>query len=264
MILAGERPVKCEESVVGSSDIRFDSEVDRLDWLIHEVEKRAKDATVTIPDPESLDVFVVMSSWLALALSQAEAVLLLITHDLSTGAGPLQRALWELWIEWRFLLKQKDHALNAAKVTLNAELEALDAFEKMPIIAKGGRLARVQRQVKAFEAQHPEAAAQVRTQRKNRKFHWSGLSRSAMERELAPGAAVYRLLSWDAHAVMGPVRDVAVRRTATTVHFEFGRQETPADVNRSAWASGGVLFYMYNDFAKMWGLSPIIVPKSPG
>lgn len=239
----------------------FDSEVHRLDWLIRQIEERLKGRRIAPPATELLNAFVVTSLWLDAVLAQAKAILLLSTQGLSAAIGPLQRSLWELWIEWRYFLKSGDRAENAAKVMLNAEIEALEFLDKHPGVLSVDMLRRLQRHTTEFELEHPEASAAIREQRKKRKFHWSGISRAAMELTLAPDAAVYQILSWDAHAVMGPIRDVSIDLKDGVATFEFGRKEDESDINRYAWASGGVLFYVYNDFASLWGLPPIVLPK---
>ncbi len=225
----------------------FKSEVHRLDWLIRQVEGHMRNRSIDPPSPELLDVFVVAGSWLDAGLNQAKAILLLLTQDLSAAVGPLQRALWELWIEWRYFLKHGDRALNAAKVMLNARLEALEFLEARPGKLDPATAKRLRREIGEFELQHPHASARIREQRRTRKYHWSGISRSEMERALAHDSTIYRVLSWDAHAVMGPIRDVRIDK------------KDESDINRHAWTCGGVLFYMYSDFAQMWGLPRVVL-----
>lgn len=49
------------------------------------------------------------------------------------------------------------------------------------------------------------AVEEVEGQRLRRRFHWTGKSRSELERELPPGIQYYALLSWIAHGSLGPV-----------------------------------------------------------
>jgi hypothetical protein len=89
-----------------------------------------------------------------------------------------------------------------------------------------------------------------------------------VEREIGAGwrraqsAVVYKILSWDAHAVVGPIRDVSVGVRGDRVTSRFGRREDESDIERHAWMSGGVLFYIYNDFARMWGLPAVVPPNA--
>jgi len=239
----------------------FDSETQRLDWLIQHIEEQVRGCDGPQVAPDLIEVFVVTSAWLNAALTQAKAILLLITKGLPEAVGPAQRALYELWIDWRFLLRHGDRAFNAAKVRMNAMLEALDSFEKRPDTLEPSELAESKLRLQEFEARYPHASVEVRAQRGKRKYHWSGMSRSEMERTLGGSVFVYQFLSWHAHGVMGTIRDLSFEVNDGVAHFRFGRQESESGVNRCAWMNGGVLYYIYNDFAHLWGLPPVVLPS---
>jgi len=78
-----------------------------------------------------------------------------------------------------------------------------------------------------------------------------------MERSLSGSDVVYRLLSWEAHGVVGPIRDVLLELDEDGGRSKFGQQLRESDVNQMAWIARGVLFHIYNDFARMWGLPPL-------
>jgi hypothetical protein len=240
----------------------FDSEIQRLDWLIRQVEKCVKGRDEPQVAPELVEVFVVTSTWLNTALAESKAILLLVMQGLAEAVGPLQRALWELWIEWRYCLRHGDRSLNAAKVILNAMLEALEPFEGQAGVFEASVLARLKGSAQEFEAQHARAAVELRAQRQKRRYHWSGLSRSEMERTLGGNPLIYRMLSWDAHAVVSVIRDASFELTDTVARFHFGREASQSDANWLAFANGGVLFYIYNDFAQLWGLPPVVLPHA--
>jgi hypothetical protein len=182
---------------------------------------------------------------------------------LEAGVGPNIRALWELWIEWRYFLRQRDRGLCADKVILQAKLEFIRWCEKRPVTLNIPTVASLPRRLREFELQHPQASAEIKFQRQKGKFHWSGKSRAAIERELAGGDnTAYEFFSWDAHAVMRPIRDVSIDIRDGVATLSFGRQQSERDVELLDWTSGGVLFYMYNDFANLWGLPPVVLPKT--
>jgi hypothetical protein len=240
----------------------FDSEIQRLDWLIRQIEERASRGVQPQVSPELLMVFTVTGTWLNRALAQAKAILLLTTQGLAEAVGPPQRALWELWIDWRYLLNRGDRPLNAANATLSAMLEGLDVFETHLGTCHPTTLARLKRHVQQFEAEYPAASAEVRAQREKRRYHWSGVSRSEMERTVSGAAVVYKLLSWEAHGAVSPIRDVSFELNDDLARFRFGRQQSESDLDRLSWMVGGVLFYIYNDFAQLWGLPPVVVPHA--
>jgi hypothetical protein len=243
----------------------FESEIHRLNWLIERIEERVTNChNITPPDsPGSVELLVVTSSWMVTCLTQAKAVLTLLVEDLQAGAGPLFRTLWELWIDWRYLLRVGNRCINASKVLLNAQLEALEYFETLPQAVEPGQLSRIRANIQKFEREHAGASKQIREQREKGRHHWSGLTYSAMERELAPGPSLYRPLSWEAHAVMGPIRDVAVNVAEDATYFQFAQRDENTVLNQSflAFSSGGALFYIYNEYADMWGLPAIDLLK---
>lgn len=259
------KPAEAECRANDHNGLIFESEIHRLDWLIQQIEERvSKGHNITPPDwAESAEVFVVTSSWMEACLIQAKAILALLGEELHAGAGPLNGALWGLWIDWRYFLRVGDRRINAAKVLLSAQLEALEYFETIPGALQADQIARIRASVQRFESEHPEASAQIRQQRQTGRYHWSGLSRTSMERKLAPGPSVYRPLSWEAHAVMGPIRDVAVNVEDDVISMRFGQEEKNTILNQRFLprSSGGVLFYIYNEYADMWGLPAIVLPK---
>jgi hypothetical protein len=240
----------------------FDSETKRLDRLIQQIEMSVNGGVEPQVAPDLLMVFTVTGTWLNLALTRAKAILLLATQGLAEAVGPLVRALWELWTEWQYLLNHGDRALNAAKVTLSAMLEGLDVFEAHLGTRQPTTLARLKQAVQEFEAGYPRASDEVRAQRGKRKYHWSGLSRSEMERSVSGTAVVYKLLSWEAHGVPCPVRDVLLELNDEVRRSWFGQQLRESDVNRPVWIAHGVLFHVYNDFAHLWGLPPVVPPQA--
>jgi len=240
----------------------FESEIHRLYWIIGEVEEQLANRDVP-PQAEQLpDVFMVTSLWLNSVLTQAKGILLLITQGLPGAVGPLQRALWEHWTEWRYLLNHGDRGLNAAKVNLNAMLEALDHAEAQAGTLEPSMLARLERTVQEFEAQHPRASTEVRAQRKKDKFHWSGMSRAVLEQTVGGSTFAHQYLSWEADGIMGPIRDISIEPNGEVPNLRFGRQKDESEINQNAWISGVVLFYMYDEFARMWGFPPIVTPDA--
>jgi hypothetical protein len=240
----------------------LDSEIKRLDRLIQQIEGCVNGGVEPRVPPELLMVFTVTGTWLNRALTQAKAILLLATQGLAEAVGPLVRALWELWTEWQYLLNHGDRALNAAKVTLSATLEGLAVFEAHLGTRRPTTLARLKQAVQEFEAGYPAASAEVRAQREKRRYHWSGLSRSEMERTVSGTAVVYKLLSWEAHGVPCPVRDVLLELDDQVGRSRFGQQLRESDVSRSARVARDVLLHIYNEFARLWGLPPVVPPEA--
>jgi hypothetical protein len=240
----------------------FESEIHRLDWLIQQIEERVTQESLPPVDAELLVLFSVTGAWFNTALTRTRAILMLLEHGLQEAAGPLQRALWELWTDWHYLLKHGDRIRNALKVRLNAMVEAVESLDNQQHKLPPPMLVQMKQDVQEFEAQYPDVSAEVRAQRKKRKFHWSGLIRSERERTFSGGTFVYQYLSWEAHGIMNPIRDVSWDFNDEIARFRFGRRETESEIDQVACMSGGVLFYIYNDFAQLWGLLPVVLPDA--
>lgn len=56
---------------------------------------------------ENLAVHLVTTSWLETSKRYGEAIRVLLAAKQQGALGPLERALWEMWINWRYLL---DHS----------------------------------------------------------------------------------------------------------------------------------------------------------
>ncbi|MBZ5513958.1 MAG: DUF5677 domain-containing protein [Acidobacteriia bacterium] len=239
----------------------FKSEAERLDWLIGQVEVHASNATLPCPDPQNVEVFHVTASWLERCVALAKGVSVLVGENLYGAAGVVRRCLWELWIDWRYLLRVGDRRQNAAKVLFNTQVEVLEFMEVHHDKFDSEYLAKLRRNLLDFESRNANASAEVRRQRQRGRYHWSGLSHSAMERALGPGPGIYGPLSWDVHSAVSTIRDVLIDLSDDSVFFQFGQTEANTRPDFVLFSSGGVLFYIYNEFAEMWGLHRIALPE---
>ena len=238
-------------------DSVFESEGARLAWLINEVEARASNAIIDGPEPEDLEVFQVTASWLTRCFALAKGLAVLVQEELYAPACVLHRTVWELWIDWRHLLRTEDRRLNAAKVLFNAQLETLRLIDARPARFEDEPVGALRRDLADFEAQHPEASAAVREQRHKGHFHWSGLTYSKIERGFGGDVGIYGPLSWEAHGTVTTLRDVKIEVGDKPALFRFGQTEDAYRPDFLLFSAGGVLFHVYNDFADMWGLRAI-------
>jgi hypothetical protein len=243
----------------------FESEPERLAWLIGKVERRSRD--LKIPKVESGDVnlLLVTTSMVESALQYTKAILSLIENSLFLAAGPTERALWEIWNDFRYLLRTPEPQSQALKVLINASLEVSDFVAKHLPAASPSAEAGLERTLASYQTQDPKLFAEVRAQRQKRRFHWSGKSASAIAREVSFETSLYKVLSWDTHTVLAPIRDIQVQRTRRGFTIVFSRREDVfANQDRLAWAAGGVLFNMWNEYASRWKIDMISLPKAAG
>ena len=83
-----------------------------------------------------------------------------------------------MWREIDYLLLSTDPPRNGVKIQVNALIDVIDLITDLD--APPEMLQKNRDGLAKFEASHPDVVAEVRQQRKKRKFHWSGQSRSAI------------------------------------------------------------------------------------
>lgn len=241
-----------------------DVPVERLSWLLDEIEHRLATAMAcNTASHADFEAQLLMTCWLQISIEYGKVIRTLILNDLEASVGPTERALWELWIEWRYLKTTADPRTAAAKVILTAKVEALELGEKHPEF-RFEVVERLRGDIADLAATYPQAYDEVCAQRKGRRFHWSGESYSNMERTLVADSAMYKLLSWDAHGTLAMIRNVRLKRDGDRLTAEFGRSDADpmTDPARIAWSVGGVLYYMFYDWADLMQLPPIIMPSA--
>ena len=91
----------------------FESEVDRFEWLIDTLLLRTEQIeVVTLPDPNNIEVMLVATGLVERALSYSSAIRTLINNNQTAETQPLQRAIYELWVENTYLLTVGDPLIN--------------------------------------------------------------------------------------------------------------------------------------------------------
>ena len=245
---------------MADSSSMFDSESQRLAWLIGEVEERASSGTSPAIAPSDVSLLLVTTSMVEVALQYTKAIHALITAGLHLAAGPIERGLWELWNDFRYLLMTPDPERQALKVLINASMEVRDFIGKNRPDDRTSQMS-IERGLESYRGEDPDLFEEVLLQRKKRRFHWSGLSFTEVARAVSGDTRVYKILSWDAHNLLAPIRDVQFLNAGSQVKLIFSRRDDAfANRDRLAWATGGVLFNMWNDHASRWNGSPISPP----
>src|SRR5688500_10027872 len=95
-------------------------DLERLSWVIGEVEKLSANAHIDALTEEDVELLWVSTSLLNTAVTQSKGIRTLIAADLFDAAGPLERALWELWNDFNYLFKHGNRRINSQKVLINA------------------------------------------------------------------------------------------------------------------------------------------------
>ncbi len=242
----------------------FESEVDRFEWLVENLLIRTKEIEiVSLPDPNNIEVMLVTMGLIERALSYSSAILTLINNDQTSDTQPLQRAIYELWIEHTYLLTVGDPLINSVKVQVNATFEALEFAEARQETFPSNHLDEIRRNIAFWSEKYPEIVKEIRIQRQKppRRFHWSGVIRSKMERAVMPAPEVYQMLSREGHAVLSSIRDVEFIKKDSTYTLWFEPQNTPTiEPEFVSYMVGGILYNMWNKDADFFGLSIIELP----
>ena len=236
----------------------FESEQYRFAWLVQHITEISSSLKGSQKSVEELESLVVVTSFIRLGLSYAKAIDTLLQEDQAEATPPLHRSLYELWVELRFLLRSGNPEQNAAKFSINTILELEDFIEQRKSDFDDDSIAGIQRTISSYEASHPEIMDAIREQRRRRRFHWSGMSRSRMEREVAGhDTPLYKVMSWESHVVLSPIRDLEiVMKEGNSATLKFEPRNTPmVDAEFIAYSAGEILFFMWNEYAKHFGSS---------
>jgi hypothetical protein len=204
-------------------------------------------------------LLLVTTSWLETSTRYGEAIRTLLAEDCSGGVGPLERALWEMWINWKFLLNHSsDRDRSAAKVLLLARIEGIEFSKKHAGDVRKTTLDSLQTELDGLVRLYPEAYDEVMAQRNGRprRWTWSGISYTQMEQDVTIEPVLYKLLSWDTHGTVGTYRDVRVKREGQEVFVTFGRRDDDPMANpaRVAYLATEVLYDMFEDWRELWKL----------
>lgn len=238
---------------------------ERLCWLTAEIRGRTSPLLVANIADEDLPLLEVTAGLLRCCLEATEGVEALLTAGRYEAVFPIERAAWEIWSEFRFLIGRESRKRDAVKVEVNAILEVI---ETLPKIDKGAApddlLQRNEELLRLREGAYPELVAEVRGQRKKKQFHWSGQRRTDVFAATETDRLVYSLLSWEAHPVMGILRDVKTQRTDGGIELRFASpaSEAPDLRERPAWSVTGYLWYLWVQFAKLWHIPSFELPDA--
>lgn len=218
------------------------------EWLHHLVSYvTTKLDTLRVPVTSRAEVDAVSAAKALLrsATVQAAAVDVLNGTQIAEAGAVNVRAILDTAAELRFMLTHGDRVRNARKYLLTAWLDlrnylidtGADAADVVVIDGNLGTLRTVD----------PAAFAEVEAQRASKgpgKYHWSGLSRSAIVRRVEPDMAVadarlrdaFKVFSWDTHSVMAGLRDVRQIEAdgeSAYRHAHWQSQEETAETNAS-------------------------------
>jgi hypothetical protein len=183
-------------------------------------------------------------------LEGARAVLLLANANEFGGIAAVERSVWEMWSEMDYLLSSADPARNARKIQINALIEVIELLTERS--APQAMIDNNKNGLAKFEAAYPDIVKEVRGQRKKKRYHWTGGSRSKVIGSSSSAAtSVYKMLSWETHPDVVSIRDIEAITDGNGGYLEFNATpDATAFVERSASATSECLLRAWNAFAQ--------------
>jgi uncharacterized protein DUF5677 len=230
-----------------------------LRWVIALADKRTSELDPLEVTDANADLFMVTTSMIATAMNHTKAIWILVEAGFDTTAGPIERALYEVWAELKYLLTEGNPGRNAAKVLVNGALEVADFLDGRGVTTT------IEQVIAHHRMRHGEIVDEMVAQRSRKppRYRWSGKSHSAIERAVAPDSFMYRVLSWEAHAALNSVRDVSTEPTGEgTARFVFGRRlESDVGIERRCAMTTVLMYDMLRLYVATWKLDDL--PELP-
>lgn len=193
----------------------------------------------------------------------ARGVLVLATAGEYGGIAAAERQAWEMWNELEYLLRSSDPPRNGVKVQVNALIEVIAHLTDVDVAAE--MLEKNTTGLAKFEAGYPDVVAEVKAQRKRWK-HWSGQSRTSIVAPTGSARSVYKMLSWETHPDIGPIRDVSTEQRDGVTYLDLTVSvDIDALLERSASSTSECLLRAWNAFADSFGQERIdnAPPRKP-
>lgn len=168
----------------------------------------------------------VISCLLRSAVSYSKAVKDLVKMGGAEATAPLYRAVYEILLDVKQIVKDGDPEENSLKFLVNSALEIKDGHKDQNIEEFYFKdLERAEDFLKRVQEEHPQIYFQIENQRNKRIFNWSGKSRRQVERDLfgrMTSLSLYKIMSWEAHSVTSPLFNYKFIDGGDVTRIEFG------------------------------------------
>jgi hypothetical protein len=228
----------------------------RLSYIVAEVSKRLKVIPLHGLTPELVPLVEASGAFVRGCWEAARGVLVLAAASEYGGIVAAERQAWEMWNELEYLLLSADPPRNGLKVQVNALIEVVELLTVLNVSPE--LLARNNGSLAELATAHPDVVAEVRQQRKKGRHHWSGQSRTLVVGKTDASRAVYKMLSWEAHPDIGPIRDISTEdRDGVSYLVLTDLDDVDTAVERSASNASECLLSAWNAFADSFGQAPI-------
>lgn len=224
------------------------SELERLQWLIRTVRKYTRPHIEVSGSTDAL-LFFAATSLVRISFRTAQGSISLLEAKNTEAAAMLERNIYEFWCELRYLF---DHKNKASQIYLNSIQEFIDTHKESQSLNKSKEVKFMKSFYEVLKKKFPFQFNEVKNQRKKYKFHWSGLSRTKLVKNVAADGnkLIYQVLSWETHAVMNAIRDIYGMDTKKG-NINFGEYINPVmNKEEIAYRTAGYCLYIWNEYAE--------------
>lgn len=232
-------------------------EIERLKWFIDKIPRQVK---LNQKEKQKTQIFpITASSLFRLAGDIGLSIILLLENNHIETSVMLERNLYELWCEFRYLNNNSEK--GSVKAHINSAYEYIDFFKLSKGFKESDKYKDLMHLVEYLGKIYPTEKREVEQQRKNYKFHWSGISKTKMIKSVAADGniSIYRLLSWETHAVMTSLRDLTEQTEETTSFKDnLSKIMSAQDI---AFRTTGCLYYFWYEYAETFGLDIIKIEE---
>lgn len=227
--------------------------IEELRWLIQSI---PNEFGITNSDNQKTKLLLFAScSLVRLARDISQGILTLLESANNESALMLERNLYELWCEFRCLINNSEK--GAAKMYLNSIIEVQEFYIDNQEFSNSNYSIKLNGLMQFLESEYPEQKGEVLRQRKDFKFHWSGMNQTKMVKSVASDdTTIYKFLSWETHSTLTPLNDILkIKDDNFTVGDKSNRfiVQPEGIANRTT----NYLLFLFNEFAETFELEEI-------
>jgi hypothetical protein len=236
---------------------------DRMKWLTTEIRKRIGAAEVVTTSTRNAELLKVTAGLFRCCLEQVEALSATLAAEKFEGSFVIQRAIWEYWKEFEFLVARDSRDDDAIRFEVNTVLDVLETLRALPE-PDDDALPDTERWLARLEDRYADIVVEMRRRREKRRGHWSGKGRSKIFGPPGAPSIAYRALSWQTHPELAVFREVnvEVHNEHTILRVVPETIDRTEVAERAAYTATGMLWYFWCEFAQLWQMEPFSLPDA--
>ena len=141
-----------------------------MNWLTSEIRRRLEEATVTSITDDNAKLLAVSTGLLRCCVAHVDGLSSVLREFNFDSGFVLQRAIWEYWREFVFLIRRETAAEDAVRFETNCVMDVLETVRS----SDGQhveRAAAAEEWLNTLRMRYPTIVGEVTTQRKKRRGH---------------------------------------------------------------------------------------------